>query len=245
MAGTKPRNPLSPAPAPEKVSLGDQIYGQILERILSGELRVGDRLASENEICEQFDVSRPVVRQALLRLKADGLITTRQGLGSFVLHQPDPRIRKFAKARDVASYLRCHEVRTAIEGEAARHAALRRSPTQLLAIESAHGTFLQSTQQGRMVADEDLAFHRRIAEASGNEFFLQALDAILDSMAGFMQLTLNLTCASNRQRGQRVLDEHTAIVAAIRDEDGERARTTMQFHLGQARERLIHRPPER
>jgi GntR family transcriptional repressor for pyruvate dehydrogenase complex len=96
-----------------------------------------------------------------------------------------------------------------------------------------------------MEAEEDLAFHRRIAEASGNEFFLQALDAILESMEGFMQLTLSLTRNSNRQRAQRVLDEHTAIVAAIRDEDGERARTAMQFHLGQARERLIHRSPER
>ena len=96
-----------------------------------------------------------------------------------------------------------------------------------------------------MVAEEDLAFHRCIAEASGNEFFLEALDAILESMAGFMQLTLNLTRNSNRQRAQRVLDEHNAIVAAIRDEDGERARTTMQFHLGQARERLIHGATER
>jgi GntR family transcriptional repressor for pyruvate dehydrogenase complex len=60
-------------------------------------------------------------------------------------------------------------------------------------------------------------------------------------MSGFMQLTLNLTRTANRQRAQRVLDEHAAIVAAIRDEDGERARTAMQFHLGQARQRLTHR----
>lgn len=227
-----------------RVSLSDRLYGQILERIMSGALSVGDRLPSEKEICDGFGVSRPVVRQALLRLKADGLITTHQGLGSFVVHQPDQRIRRFAKAQDVASYLRCHEVRIAIEGDAARLAALRRSPAQMLAIESAHQTFLRSAQAGLMVAQEDLAFHRRIAEASGNEFFPEALDGILDSMSGFMQLTLNLTRTGNRQRAQRVLDEHTAIVAAIRDEDGERARTAMQFHLGQARQRLTHRSAE-
>ena len=231
--------------ASERVTLGDQLYGQILERIMSGGLSIGDRLPSEKEICDGFGVSRPVVRQALLRLKADGLITSHQGLGSFVVHQPDQRIRKFAKAKDVASYLRCHEVRTAIEGETARLAALRRSPSQLDAIEAAHRVFLESTQAGRMVAGEDLAFHRSIAEASGNEFFLQALDASLDSMSGFMQLTLNLTRTSNRQRAQRVLDEHEAIVAAIRDEDGERARTAMQFHLGQARQRLTNRSQDR
>ncbi len=229
----------------ERVTLGDQLYGQILERIMSGALSIGDRLPSEKEISDGFGVSRPVVRQALLRLKADGLITTHQGLGSFVVHQPDQRIRKFAKARDVASYLRCHEVRTALEGESARLAALRRSPAQLLAIEHAHQMFLESTRAGRMAAEEDLAFHRRIAEASGNEFFLQALDASLDSMSGFMQLTLNLTRTGNRQRAQRVLDEHEAVVAAIRDENGEGARTAMQFHLGQARQRLTHRSQKR
>lgn len=228
-------------PSAERASLGDRLYGQILERIMSGALSIGDRLPSENEICDGFGVSRPVVRQALLRLKADGLITTHQGLGSFVVHQPDQRIRKFARAQDVASYLRCHEVRMAIEGDAARLAAMRRSSEELHEIESAHQVFLQNAQAGSMVADEDLAFHRRIAEASGNEFFPQALDGILDAMSGFMQLTLNLTRTANRQRAQRVLDEHTAIVAAIRDEDGERARTAMQFHLGQARQRLTHR----
>ncbi len=208
---------------------------------MSGSLSVGDRLPSEKEISEGFGVSRPIVRQALLRLKADGVITTHQGLGSFVVHQPDQRIRKFARARDVASFLRCHEVRMAIEGDSARLAAIRRTAEQLRRIESAHQVFLESAQAGRMVADEDLALHRSIAEASGNEFFPQALDGILDSMSGFMQLTLNLTRTANRQRAQRVLDEHAAIVAAIRDEDGERARTAMQFHLGQARQRLTHR----
>lgn len=211
---------------------------------MSGALTVGDRLPSEKEICDGFGVSRPVVRQALLRLKADGLITSHQGLGSFVVHQPDPRIRIFAKAQDVASYLRCQELRIAIEGDAARLAALRRSPEQLAAIEDAHQSFLESAQAGRMVAKEDLALHRRIAEASGNEFFTQALDNVLDAMSGFMQLTLNLTRTSNRQRAQRVLDEHAAIVAAIRDEDGERSRTAMQFHLGQARQRLTNRPAQ-
>ena len=240
-AATSLPAPPAAGKASERVTLGDQLYGQILERIMSGALGIGDQLPSEKEISDGFGVSRPVVRQALLRLKADGLITSRQGLGSFVVHQPDQRIRRFAKAKDVASYLRCHEVRTALEGETARLAALRRSPSQLLAIESAQRVFLESTRAGRMVAEEDLAFHRSIAEASGNEFFLQALDSSLDAMAGFMQLALNLTRTGNRQRAQRVLDEHEAIVAALREQDGERARTAMQFHLGQARHRLTSR----
>ena len=63
--------PADPAPATGKrARLSDQIYGQIFERIVSGRLNVGDQLPSENEIAEQYGVSRPVVREALLRLRA-------------------------------------------------------------------------------------------------------------------------------------------------------------------------------
>jgi GntR family transcriptional repressor for pyruvate dehydrogenase complex len=62
-----------------RVRLADQVYGQIFEQIVSGGLNVGDKLPSENEISERFGVSRPVVREALLRLRADGLITAHQG----------------------------------------------------------------------------------------------------------------------------------------------------------------------
>jgi len=59
----------------QRMRLSDQLYGQIFDRIASGQLNVGDKLPSENEICRQFGVSRPVVREALLRLRADGLVT--------------------------------------------------------------------------------------------------------------------------------------------------------------------------
>lgn len=61
----------------QRTRLSDQLYGHIFEQIVSGKLKIGDRLPSEKEICEQFDVSRPVVREALLRLGADGLVTAR------------------------------------------------------------------------------------------------------------------------------------------------------------------------
>ncbi len=225
----------------ERVRLSDQLYGRIFERILSGSLAVGAQLPSENEICEEFGVSRPVVREALLRLKADGLVATQQGRGSFVIHQPVERVRSFAQAQDVAGYLRCLEVRIALEGDAARLAAIRRTDEQLEAIESAQRRFVRRADDARLDPDVDLAFHARIAEASGNAFYLDVLDAIHESIVGFMRLTLNLTRTGTRQRVQRVVDEHGAIVAAIREQDGERARVAMQFHLSQARQRLIDR----
>jgi GntR family transcriptional repressor for pyruvate dehydrogenase complex len=232
----------TPAAAGPRVRLGDQLYARIFERIASGALNVGDRLPSELEICRQFGVSRAVVREALLRLRADGLITAHQGLGSFVSHQPAPRIRTLSGAQDIAAYLRCQEVRVCVEGDAARLAALRRSTAQMERIEAAHARFTASLEAGRTDDQrDDLAFHSSIAQACGNALYAQILDSVHESVTGFMRLTLGLTRTGSRQRARQVLDEHAAVVAAIREKDAERARIAMQYHLTQARQRLVDR----
>ena len=77
---------------PRKERLADILYGQIFEQILSGAFKEGDRLPTEHEISSAFDVSRPVVREALIRLQADGLIYARRGAGTFHLgHGPGER----------------------------------------------------------------------------------------------------------------------------------------------------------
>ncbi|MCZ2134900.1 MAG: FadR family transcriptional regulator [Burkholderiales bacterium] len=233
--------PIDTAVVGKRPRLSDGIYGQIFEAIVGGELNVGDQLPSENDIARQYDVSRPVVREALQRLRADGLVTAHQGLGSFVSAQPAPRLKALAAADNVALFLRCQEVRIALEGESARLAALRRDHAQMRVIDAAQARFKASADAGQIDAEEDLAFHRAIAQATNNDFFAQALDSTHEAMAGFMRLTISLTRSGSARRAQKVLEEHTAIVEAIRARDGERARTAMQFHLDQARQRLINR----
>lgn len=229
----------------QRVRLSDQLYGQIFEQIVSGRLKIGDQLPSEKEICERFGVSRPVVREALLRLRADGLVTAHQGLGTFVSHQPAARIESFARAEDVASYLRCQEVRVALEGDAARLAAERRTEEQMIAIDEAHDRFNKSVDAGVLNAEDDLAFHKSVVVAAGNDFYAQVLEQIHEALIGFMRLSLSLTRTGSKQRAQRVVDEHAAVVEAIREQDAERARVAMQFHLGQARRRLVDRDRDR
>jgi len=219
--------------------LGDKLYGLILERILSGELRVGDRLPSEHEISRTHDISRPVVREALLRLRADGLITAQQGRGTFVTHQPEVRMKTFDDAHNVAFYLRAQELRAALEGDAARLAAQRRSRAQLKVIESAYQRFNAMVQEKAATAEADLAFHMSIAHASGNELYVSVLESILEPVQGFMRLALNLTRTGTQQRSMLVMAEHEAIVQAIVKQDGEQARIAMLYHLGQARGRLV------
>lgn len=224
--------------------LGDRLYGQILEQILSGELRVGDRLPSEHEISRMHDISRPVVREALLRLRADGLITAQQGRGTFVTHQPEVRMKTFDDAHNIAFYLRAQELRLTLEGDAARLAALRRNRAQFKAIETAHQKFNALVRKKEATAEADLEFHMSIVRASGNELYVSVLESILEPVQGFMRLTLNLTRTGTQQRSMLVMAEHEAIVQAISKQDAEQARIAMQHHLGQARGRLVGLAPE-
>jgi GntR family transcriptional repressor for pyruvate dehydrogenase complex len=225
--------------------LSDQLYGRIFDDIVRGRFAVGAQLPSESEVCDRFGVSRPVVREALLRLRADGLVSSQQGRGTFVIRQPADRIRTIARAQDLAGFLRCLEVRIALEGEAARLAAQRRSESQLEAIVKSHERFVACAEAGRHDPGADLAFHAAIATATGNTFFGDMQEAIHASIAGFMHVSLALTRTGTRQRSQRVLDEHAAIVDAVRAADGERARTAMQHHLMQARTRMVDRTRDR
>jgi GntR family transcriptional repressor for pyruvate dehydrogenase complex len=221
--------------------LGDQLYGQILDQIVSGRLKEGERLPAETEICEMFGVSRPIVREALLRLRADGLLQARQGAGTYVAARPADRLKAFTSTGEVAGFLRCIELRLPIEGTAARLAAERRTPAQMARIEATHARFEQDLRTGTVMAESDLAFHASIIEASGNDLFLTVFDEVRPVIRGFMQLSLNLTRTGTKKRASQVLEEHVRIVDAIRAENPEAAQSAMQLHIDQARLRMVDR----
>lgn len=221
--------------------LGDQLYGQILDQIVSGRLKEGDKLPTEKEISTMFGVSRPVVRDALNRLRADGLVQARQGSGTYVLRRPADRLRTFANSADLAVFLRCLEVRIPLEAKAATLAAERRTPAQLRRIRQAHDKLLEDVDTGHICTVNDLGFHSAIAEATGNEFFPGVLQHILESVRGFMDVSLNLTRTGSRARIKQVLDEHTIILDAIEQQEPAEAEVAMRFHLGQSRRRVLDR----
>jgi GntR family transcriptional repressor for pyruvate dehydrogenase complex len=225
--------------------LGDQLYGQILGQIVSGRLREGDRLPAEKDICAMFGVSRPVVRQALMRLRADGLVQGRQGAGSFVMSRPAEQLTHLAGADEVAAVLRCIEVRLPLEGAAARLAAQRHTPAQLSRLGAAHTDFVRQVEDGRMTPEADFAFHAAVAAASGNDLFPTLLATIEGALTGFMRLSLGLTRSGTKERARQVLSEHTHVLEAIRAGDGDAAAIAMQFHINAARRRMVDRNRDR
>jgi GntR family transcriptional repressor for pyruvate dehydrogenase complex len=91
------------------------------------------------------------------------------------------------------------------------------------------------------MAASDLAFHASIVEATGNDLFLIVFDEIRQVITGFMRLSLNLTRTGSKGRATQVLEEHIRIVEAIRAQDPEAAQSAMQFHIDQARLRMVDR----
>ncbi|MEM8687993.1 MAG: FadR/GntR family transcriptional regulator [Pseudomonadota bacterium] len=225
--------------------LADQLYGQLLEKIVSGQLIEGDKLPSENEISRAFNVSRPVIREALLRLQADGLVYSRQGAGSFVRARPPEGLIKFAQPSDVASLLRCFEARLPVEGAAAALAAQRASPEDIERIEQ-NLTELEAALNTQAIADQvDFAFHLAVARASGNDFFVSIMTSLNTVITSGIKVTLNMTQRGSNERIQKVFEEHRAIFEAISTGDATGADLAMRYHIHQARARATDRLRDR
>lgn len=216
----------------------EEVARELVAQIRSGEWQPDTRLPSEQGMADQFGVSRTVVREAIARLKSEGLVVTRQGSGAFVrdwetssLHL-GPEISKSLK-----SVLFIAELRKGIEAEAAALAAERRTHKDLAAIEKA---FARVSETARVRGDStraDMGFHRAIADASRNPYYA----AILDYLSQFLVQALRVSRGNEALRddfARQVESEHLDIVDAIRRKDSSAARLAAQIHMDQARIRI-------
>jgi len=232
---------LRTSPPQRRDRLADQVHGRLLEDIVSGRYEIGDRLPAETELAEKFEVSRPVVREALMRLQADGLVTARQGAGTFVVRMPPRQIVKLAPRASIAGILRAFEVRVALEGQAARLAAERRAAAELARIGNALDAMRKAMEEGKPASEADFAFHRCVSLASGNMTFVEILDNLSGTVATGMAVALGITRQRTQLRSARVIDEHVRIYEAIAASEPDSAELAMRYQIDQARKRLIDR----
>src|ERR1700732_5004368 len=217
----------------------DRIYEDILEQIVAGEFKIGERLPSESQLGTQYAVSRAVVREALVRLHADGVTVTRRGAGTYVQRQPGREFLRLAPIGGVADLMRCFEFRIGLEGEAASLAAQRRTEEQLATIEEAFEELNRMNATGQVGVQEDIRFHAAIAGASRNQLFIQTLEALAIHVVNGMKITRTLSLTRSKKRLALVQDEHRRVVEAIRESDVEHAREAMRVHISNARNRVL------
>lgn len=219
--------------------LSDRVYGDIVERILQGEYGEGDRLPSEAKLAEMNRVSRPIVREALSRLREDGLVRSQRGAGSYVECRPDRAMLDFAPLESLADMQRCFEFRAALEGESARLAAQHASPASLKEIERALQRLEECIQVGELGVDADFGFHLAIAKATNNRFFTDTLLSLKPQINFGQNLARNLGLRRPGQHLPEVQQEHVQILQAIREGDAERACQRMRQHIGNSRRRVF------
>ncbi|MEP6502722.1 MAG: FadR/GntR family transcriptional regulator [Betaproteobacteria bacterium] len=223
---------------PRNLALG--VVEGLAERIRSGRVAVGAKLPTEAEIMGEFGVSRTVVREAISRLQASGLVETRHGIGTFSLgadEAPGFRITpdNMGTLQDVIAVL---ELRIGVETEAAALAAQRRTEANLRQMRLALDALTQSVEEGRDAIGADFQFHLEVARATQNAHFTEMMSTLGSTIIPRARLNAEAVDAQ-AQLGylRRVNAEHESIFDAIASGDSEGARAAMRTHLANSRER--------
>ena len=221
-------------------TLALELVDSLGDRIRDGRLAVGDKLPTEAAIMAEFNVSRTVVREAISKLQASGLVETRHGIGTFVLglgQNPGFKItpEQFSTLRDVIAVL---ELRIGVETEAAALAALRRTDANLATMREALNAVARAVDEGRDAVLADFQFHQEIARATQNNHFMELISTLGSMIIPRARLEgPDAQSDERRQYLRRVNGEHENIYDAIAGQDPEAARAAMRTHLANSRER--------
>lgn len=220
-------------------SLADEVARRLGDEVRRGTLRPGDRLPTEQQMCKAFGVSRPVLREAISRLKQDGLVESFQGRGVFVadgggspsfrLEQPD-----LGNKRELQHIL---ELLISVEVAATALAAERHSKAQLGRFRRALDAMATAVERGESGVDEDLRFHTEIVNATGNPFLI-AFAGFLENRVRNLIRTARTNTARFEGLAHKVQAEHVAIYEAIAVRDPVAARRAAETHLRNAAARL-------
>jgi len=212
-----------------KISISDEIAKQIMDLISRGELKPGDHLPSERELCKDFGASRSSLREALRCLSIVGVLNARVGEGTSVAEDGEKFLRKIIEWRlitqrhDIENLL---EVRMALEGVSAANTARHATQEQVEELRKLLAKMQSSLKDEKAFAALDLEFHVTMAEASGNELVSDLIALVRGQLLKALHKVLVVPHAL-----PAALKEHAAIFEAIERRDPDSARRAMQAHL--------------
>jgi GntR family transcriptional repressor for pyruvate dehydrogenase complex len=221
-------------------NLTADLAADLRTRIVDGDIQPGGKLPSENTLINEFGVSRTVVRAALTRLQAEGLVQTERGRGSFALTpppgNPGPAGRAVTSLEDRLHLL---DFRIGVEAEAAALAARNRTDRQLGTLLKTLKDFTASAAHPAHAMKSDYEFHLAVAAASGNPFYADCLTSLGQTMIAMPRTRLMAGSEQLEPESfEHVVHEHESIYAAIADGDPSSSSAAMRSHLANSRRRL-------
>lgn len=219
--------------------LAFELVQRLTADITSGKLAPGAHLPTEQEMIAATGVSRTVVREAVAALRAEGLVVTRQGVGTIVADGTGRPFRLgLDDERSLREVLEVAELRTGVEIEAAGLAAERGSSGAMRKIDDAFKSIERAIVRNEDAIDQDFAFHCSIAEATGNPQFRRFLDFLGRFIIPRQTIRAESgTTDSRRAYLERLQKEHREICDAIRAHEVSEARAAMRRHLLHSRKR--------
>ncbi|AHE55713.1 FadR/GntR family transcriptional regulator [Sphingomonas sanxanigenens] len=215
-------------------SLTDRLFATLEAGIRSGRYLPGCKLPSQKDIAEDAGVSRTVVREAVARLAAKGVLVSRQGSGVFVEEVPDFRAFQIApdELQELADVIRLLEIRLAVETEMAGLAAARRTTADITAMKTALDDMAAFRSDPAAAAEADARFHAAIARATQNDYFPRMIDFIGVRLVPRRTLLLRGHSADEQDAyAEKVLREHEAIFDAIVRMESAAARNAARQHM--------------
>lgn len=215
--------------------LSDAIVEQLESFILKGILKPGDKLPSERELAIQMNVSRPSIREAITRIEAKGLISSRRGEGTFVndlmAQSITNPLSNLLKDNPNAMY-DVLELRHGLEEMSAWHAAKRATKDDCALIQKRFDALqkIKSESDLEREAEADAAFHLAIANASHNVALIHVMRSMFDLLHDHIYRALHLLYVREDDYSS-LHDEHRAIMEAIFRKDADAARDATHNHL--------------
>lgn len=231
---------VTPSSANTQVRLYRELARKLIAELSSGKYAVGDRLPAERELSAEHDVSRPTVREAIIALEVQGLVEVRVGSGAYV--------RRLPGKGDIPGFnitaFELTEARLLFEGEAAALAAMQISPEELAILEQQVRDIDAEnlSDSGTELADRE--FHLTIARATRNTAIVNSIEELWNLRANSPESAL-LYAKARTANVKPVVDEHTAILNALRDHNPADARAAMRTHLSAVLDSLLFATEEK
>jgi GntR family transcriptional repressor for pyruvate dehydrogenase complex len=231
----------------KRLSLPEELASIILRQLEDGDFKPGEVLPSEQNLAVIFHVSRTVVREALARLKFQGIIQSKRGSGPMVCALSDSKAGyDLPSISTIEERIGIIEFRFILEGECAALAALYHTEEQLVALHTRLQEMQHAVSNGTSGLIADYQFHCLLAEAAHNIYMSSFIKFVSSKILGGVQGARFLS-NQDAQRAAEVLTEHRNIYNAIAVRDGKEARNMARTHMynSAVRQDLPLTPPMR